>query len=162
MENKYFKYKEKYLNLKKQIGGVAVPKELPATQSWLYMPIILRPFMNINVFFNSTFDRTIEQYNNDNNDNKLLNLNIINQKLTKFYIHKKINLDNHINLYTHYMSDSDLHLNGNEQERLLKESNLAPIIESLVILFIANNVPGNVAVNVGVLHVGLNVFISEV
>ncbi len=52
---KYLKYKEKYLNLKNQIGGAKIPTVRPDTNEWLYLPIIYIPFTSMNVFFNQEY-----------------------------------------------------------------------------------------------------------
>jgi hypothetical protein len=138
MDNKYkyLKYKEKYLNLKKQIGGEIVPSSKPDTHEWLYLPIIYRPFLSMNVFFDQEYDTVITIYNNANGIN-LLSLDEINKILIRFYYEKKILLDNHENLETSggyiFLSKK---IKPDEQIRLLTESGLIDIINTLAEIFI--------------------------
>jgi hypothetical protein len=136
MDQKYLKYKKKYLNLKKQIGGKIVPKSKPATHEWLYLPIIYRPFLSMNVFFDQEYDNTIIAHNDANGTN-LPSLDKINKILIRFYYNKKILLDNHMNLessgkYTFISQNIKL----DQQIILLTESKLIDIINTLAEIFI--------------------------
>ena len=133
---KYLKYKEKYLNLKNQIGGAAVPRVRPDTNEWLYLPIIYRPFTSMNVFFNQEYDTAITAHNTTNRTN-LPSLDQINKILIRFYYTRNILLDNIRNLesvggYAFF----NLKVKPDQQIRLLTECGLIDIVNTLADIFI--------------------------
>lgn len=132
MEKKYLKYREKYLNLKKQIGSAIVPnKNVTITSNeWLYKPIIYRPFTDINVHFAEGFNKKIKEINPS-----LPDLDSINKILLRFYLDKDIDLSKRNNLRVHYeFSANEITLNG--QIALLEECFLIEIINDLALIFI--------------------------
>ena len=133
---KYLKYKEKYLNLKNQIGGAKIPTLRPDTNEWLYLPIIYRPFTSMNVFFNQEYETKITEHNITNRTN-LPSLDEINKILIRFYYTKNILLDNIRNLetvggYTFF----NLKVKSDQQIRLLTECGLIDIVNTLAEIFI--------------------------
>lgn len=134
-EKKYLKYKTKYNNLKKQLGGQKieffVPNTLPNTQSWFIMPFILKPFNNIDV----QFDESIEILLNSQHEDFGITTSL-NQMLLEYYNKNNINLDDILNLQLFGSFDSYLHLPGNVQEQILEDSytdlGIYAIIQELV------------------------------
>ena len=115
----YIKNYIKYDTILKKLNGVAnVPNELPETQSWIYMPLILMPFNDVNVNF--------PDYFNDLGIPDFLvpydTLGFFYTKLLKYYEDNNINLDDRKslnNLNYHYDDANFLHLTPNDQEKLL-------------------------------------------
>lgn len=126
-KEKYLKYKLKYLNLKKQFGGNRIPDRLPATQSWLYMPIILLPFNDVVVRFPDRFNFMLNELTNG----KIRNVDELKRILRSFYENKRIDLNDRRTIQTvggYNFDDRDnLHLSGEEQERLLTDIKLHDI-----------------------------------
>jgi hypothetical protein len=151
-ENKYFKYKAKYINLKNIfeyyniIGGGTVPSVQPATQSWIYMPLLLMPFTDVQVEFPSSFNDVLEsaakisgsQYNT---------FEKISDKLKETYTSKGISDFSdrgNITRISGIMYDdgsSRLHLRGEDQVKLLELAGLDLLAETLTPLLI-NNLAG--------------------
>ena len=93
------------------------------TQSWFYMPLILAPFRDINVYFDPEIDIQLNQLNIGRNfgfDNPWTIDTIIN-KITNFYNKYNVNLNDHKSLERlNFMYDSPLHLIGDHQTSLLE------------------------------------------
>ena len=119
-KNKYLKYKKKYLELKNQTGGHKVPLVLPETQSWFFMPILLKPFEeDIEVVFPDEF------YEINYPDIGLIPFNNINNYLIDFYNSKNINLSTRFSLIKKLGVEFDdkhsLHLRPTDQEKILND-----------------------------------------
>ena len=137
---KYLKYKNKYLNLRKQYGGKiidTVPSSLPPTQSWFMMPFILRPFKDIDV----QFDESIEE---------LLNIPMpifgvetsLNNMLINFYNLNGIDLDTRLSLERYgynYDNDTNTHIPGDQQEQLLTNANIGVSIDAIIQTIVNDN-----------------------
>jgi hypothetical protein len=108
-KDRYIKYKNKYLILKNQLGGsYTIELNAPATQSWLFMPIILFPFKDVEIIMSPLILN-------------LLNTNII-PTVIDFYTVNNIDLNDRRNLRSLGVEFDDnylLHLRGNDQEILL-------------------------------------------
>jgi hypothetical protein len=132
MEQKYLKYKNKYMMLKEknnQIGGDiihTVPEQLQATQSWIYMPVILAPFNDISVSYDPTIDIILHQ-------NDVPTINSIINKLRLFYVSNAVNLNDHHNLlFYNYHFDNPYHLVGDSQERLLEYAKINDELDDII------------------------------
>lgn len=169
MENKKsFKYKFiKYLN-KNMKGGMIVPQVVPITQSWLYMPILLKPFKNIRVVFPKEFDEALnEVYDNfiqnlqeidplpnfsEVNANRVKNLEEMIKTIENYYINNKIDLNDYNNLTNLRVSggpqivfDEDMHIPGEQQEQICNAANnmFTHIMSNFVIPTLIRKFGGN-------------------
>jgi len=153
-KDKYFLYKNKYLNLKKLNdvgktdknltknvtttdligGGITEPiaDTLPVTQSWIYMPLILAPFENIRVIFDDKINQRLKTIPN------LLGVidsfDAIIDVIRQFYITHSVNLDDNMNLTKfNYVYDSPpLHLQDSSQITLLQIAGVKDRIDDLL------------------------------
>jgi hypothetical protein len=123
-KNKYLKYKIKYLNLIKQKGGGGgwVPFNLPDTQSWFFMPVLLRPFKDIQIDFPNEF---LDESNNLKSTYHNYNLNEINDILIQYYNSNNLDLNNRRELTKLGLIFDDLpyykHLSQHFQEKILND-----------------------------------------
>jgi hypothetical protein len=139
-KTKYLKYKNKYLQLKKQLGGARVPTTTPSTQSWLYMPLLLLPFNDVVVNFPIQFHNAITEYNTANPDLQIKTIDQIKNELKEKYQTNGVNLNNresiqHV-LNFRYDDSNKLHLTGNDQEKLIDKFELGYTFDILVSIFI--------------------------
>jgi len=120
-KKKYLKYKGKYINLKNQAGNGPIPRVLPGTQSWFYMPIILLPFNDVIVRFPERFSGML----NEITTGRIRNIERLKEIMANFYRSKGINLEDRRTIQTiggyRFDDASYLHLEGGEQERLLRD-----------------------------------------
>ena len=126
-KNKYLKYKKKYFNLIEQKGGGGgrVPNFFPDTQSWFFMPVILRPFGDIQIDFPNEF---LDESNNLKSTYKNYNLDDINKMLIDYYKSNNLDLNNRRELTNLGLLYDDLpyykHLSQNFQEKILNDLNI--------------------------------------
>jgi hypothetical protein len=137
MNKNYYKY-QKYLykyaqllkNQKKLKGGANIPEQLPATQSWIFMPFILLPFDNLLIHFNYDVQAYINEYFADFNlHNKEQITNYIRDQIRilipDINFNDRISLGNNVPPLNLQYDDADhLHLTGASQERLLERMTL--------------------------------------
>jgi len=139
--NKYLKYKAKYMNLKNIfeyyniIGGGRVPLSLPRTQSWLYMPIVLLPFTDVTIDFPKEFQTELTLLSHEMGF-KYDTFDKIKEKLKEYYEDKKItNFSDRGEITKADVAYDDggakLHLKGEDQVKILENTEIAFIIESL-------------------------------
>jgi hypothetical protein len=123
-KDKYFKYKNKYLLLKNQLGGgLLVPNNLPSTQSWFIMPVLLMPFFDIQVDFPEQFyqnDITGKEFGFDNS----FNIREIVDKLKEYYTKFGVDFNNRRTLekIPNIIFDDKpkyLHLSAESQEMII-------------------------------------------
>jgi hypothetical protein len=150
---KYLKYKSKYNKLKtivefyNIIGGAKVPDVLPATQSWLYMPVLLMPFTDVSVNFPDEFNDILMSTSAELGF-ELFSFEAIVNKIKETYEAQCIsNFSDRNNItsirVTHNRDGVDvvenvrfddasrLHLRGEDQEKLLELADVNVILESI-------------------------------
>ena len=135
MKEKYLKYKNKYNILKSQIGGshkiIIIPENIPATQSWFYMPILLAPFNNVLV----NFDNKIENFVNQLKNNSFISINLKDciEKIKSFYKDKGVNLNDFNDLKNFSFNfDGQYHLPADQQEYLLNYSEIRAQLDFII------------------------------
>ena len=152
-KTKYLKYKTKYLKYKKLLSGGTrqIPVEPQTNNSWLFMPIILRPFYDVNIVFPVEFNTICAMLHDDANFKTLDEINII---LTQFYIDLGINLNDRTSLVRlgYIFNDRDnLHLTQSSQEQLLNDAGITIDVEAITASII-HHLGGNVTFTFEALH----------
>lgn len=134
----YCRAKTQYLM--RQRGGGQVPDFIPETHSWLFMPIILAPFDDVEVVWPVEFDILIEAFRAG--ADHILTLAEIVDRMEHFYIGRHVNLCTRLNLQTigKKFDDSplNLHLPGKEQDELLEEADLKVACESAAMILLSH------------------------
>jgi len=124
----------KYISLLSQIGGkpkrIKVPREIPETHSWLYCPLLLYQFHDVQ------FDLSLEMIAAINKQDAIAGTNVstILSTIREFYIANDINLTNRSNLdgfnlpsvegrvrFDGKQREFYFHLSAGSQERLATE-----------------------------------------
>ena len=139
-KNKYLKYKNKYLKLK---GGAVVPAALPDTQSWFYMPLILKPFSNINVDFKGPLNETAKNACSSLGMAAIeCDLETINNQIKTYYRTRGISLLDYRNLLhlgAEYRFDGPLHIPGKEQVAILENAGVGFLVDRIIPTIIENH-----------------------
>lgn len=133
-KKKYLKYKKKYNYLQNNLVGGSVPRELPPTQSWFYMPILLRPFNDIQIDFPQEFENESLEIKAVFQSYSLLECNDV---LRHYYSTNGVDLNNRrslstINSITFDDKPQYVHLTQTSQEYILNHCGIAFILDQLI------------------------------
>jgi hypothetical protein len=153
---KYLKYKIKYIELKNsiktQFGGnfTDVPVVLPATQSWLYMPLIYSNLDGVRTTFpddfENQFNRAISQYNNFGFRLEFSNFDEfkvwIRNRLAHFQITNRSDITNGQSR-SNISENSQYHIRGKAQERILYKDDTHAGFFSFLAQHICTNMQGS-------------------
>jgi hypothetical protein len=147
-KDKYLKYKSKYLN-QRYIATPPVistiPANIPNTQSWIYMPLLLAPFKNVIVTFDKIIDSILLKYK-DNfsyfSTIQYYQLSDYVNIIERYYTQTGINLDNNHNLtnFGYIYDNYPFHLQDNYQEELLNKIGIKNNIDLIIQILFSSDI----------------------